>query len=422
MKVVSTIKYLELVACALACFVVLHQARAVVPAPDGGYPGRNTAEGDEALFNLTTGADNTAAGFGALFRNTTGSDNTAVGSQALFSNSFSLAFPSDRNTAIGSQALFSNRYGLQNTATGFQALHNNTIGSSNTASGSYALRNSTTGHDNTAIGGSTLFRNTSGNDNTAIGYLALFSNTTGLENTATGDALLNNTTGKENAAIGGAALSQSNGSWNCALGFEALENNTAGDGNTAVGRNALFDNSRGSNNIAVGDDAGRSLTNGNDNIHIGNPGFAGDSGHIRIGIGGAQTATFIASIQGATVANGVPVVVSGNGQLGTVTSSLRFKEAVKPMGEASEAILGLKPVTFRYKQDIDAAGIPQFGLIAEQVEKVNPDLVVRDENGEVTTVRDEAVNAMLLNEFLKEHSKNEQQEVTIERLERQLRR
>jgi len=421
MKMVSTMTRGVLAAWTLASFVLAPAARAVEPPPDGGYPGRNTAEGDDALFSMTTGVDNTAVGFQALFRNTTGSDNTAVGFQALFSNSLSLAFPSNRNTAIGARALFNNRYGLQNTATGFQALYSNTLGSSNTADGSYALQSSTTGHENTAVGGSTLSSNTTGNDNTALGYLALFSNRTGVKNTATGDAaLLNNTTGKDNTAVGVAALSQSNGSSNTAIGFSALDNNTTGDGNTAVGRNALLDNSGGSNNIAVGNNAGGNVSNGNDNIHIGNPGFPGDSGQIRIGIAGSQTAAFIAGIRGATVANGVPVVVGGNGQLGTVTSSARVKEAIKPMGEASEAILALKPVTFRYKQEVDSAAIPQFGLIAEEVEKVNPDLVVRDDEGKVISVRYEAVNAMLLNEFLKEHRKNEQQEVTIKRLERQI--
>jgi hypothetical protein len=137
---------------------------------------------------------------------------------------------------------------------------------------------------------------------------------------------------------------------------------------------------------------------------------------IRIGKVGTQTATFVAGIRGVTVASGIGVIIGSNGQLGTVTSSARFKEAIKPMDKASEAILALKPVTFRYKHDLDPDGVPQFGLVAEQVEKVNPDLVVRDEDGKVSTVRYEAVNAMLLNEFLKEHRKVEEQQGTIAQL------
>jgi hypothetical protein len=147
------------------------------------------------------------------------------------------------------------------------------------------------------------------------------------------------------------------------------------------------------------------LTTGSYNIDIGNEGVAGDANTIKIGVQGTQAATYIAGIHGATVAGGVEVVVDAAGQLGVKTSSARFKEEIKPMDEASEAILALKPVTFRYKKELDPQGIPQFGLVAEQVEKVDPDLVVRDEKGQVYTVRYEAVNAMLLNEFLKEHQR-----------------
>ena len=176
--------------------------------------------------------------------------------------------------------------------------------------------------------------------------------------------------------------------------------------------NALLNN-RGSNNIAVGSQAGSNLTSGSNNIHIGNLGAAGESNTIRIGKTGTQTRTFIQGIRGATVANGVGVIVGTTGQLGTVVSSAKFKEAIKPMDKASEAILALKPVTFRYKKELDPEKIPQFGLIAEEVEKVNPELVARDEEGKIMSVRYEAVNAMLLNEFLKEHRKIEEQEATI---------
>jgi len=166
----------------------------------------------------------------------------------------------------------------------------------------------------------------------------------------------------------------------------------------------------------LGANAGTNLTNGSNNIDIGAPGTAGESAKIHIGKQGTQNGTFIAGIFGVTM-TGSPVVVNSSGKLGVSgTSSIRFKKAVKPMDKASEAILALKPVTFRYKEEIDPEGIPQFGLVAEEVEKVNPDLVARDEDGKVMTVRYEAVNAMLLNEFLKEHRNVAQQESTIAEL------
>src|SRR5438105_2925628 len=200
---------------------------------------------------------------------------------------------------------------------------------------------------------------------------------------------------------------------NTAEGTNALLSLTTGGFNTATGDEALFSNTTGGSNIASGFTAGQNLTTGSNNIDIGSPGVAGESNKIRIGKIGTQNGTFIAGIHGVTVASAVGVVVDVNGHLGTVTSSARFKEAIKPMDKASEAILALQPVTFRYKQELDPDGIPQFGLIAEEVEKVDPALVVRDENGKVDTVRYEAVNAMLLNEFLKEHRKVEEQEATI---------
>ena len=190
--------------------------------------------------------------------------------------------------------------------------------------------------------------------------------------------------------------------------------NTAGNTNTAVGSEALRNNSTGSNNIAVGVNAGMNLTTGSSNIDIGNPGVAGESSTIRIGGGRSTTKVVIWGISGRTVADGVPVLISpSTGHLGTTTSSARYKELIKPMDKASEGILALKPVTFRYKHELDPEGIPQFGLVAEEVEKVNPALVARDEQGKPYTVRYDAVNAMLLNEFLKEHKKTEKLEATV---------
>ena len=309
------------------------------PPPDGGYAGGNTAEGQNALLNLTTGGFNTAVGFLSLRSNTTRAFNTAIGAGTLLANT------ADNNTAIGAGALLSN-----------------TTGTNNTANGTFALLSNTTGFGSTANG-----------------VFALFNNTTGLVNTASGEgALLNNTTGSNNTADG----------------EEALENST-GDHNTAVGDSALRSLTAGSNNTALSTFAGINVTTADRVICIGNNGA------------NVSDACFIGSIRGVTTqnANAIPVLIDSAGQLGTVSSSQRFKHDIKGMDKTSEGILALKPVTFHYKTD--KTNTPQFGLIAEDVAKVNPDLIVRDENGEIYTVRYEAVNAMLLNEFLKEHRKVE---------------
>jgi hypothetical protein len=302
---------------------------------------------------------------------------------------------------------------LGNTATGLNALLSNTTASFNTADGTNALNSNTTGAYNTATGFDALLSNTTGLGNTATGVNALFTNTTGSFNTAYGDDALNgNTSGIHNTANGVEALfSNTTAGDNTATGLFALFNNTSGGSNTANGAGALSSNTTGSNNIALGTNAGNNLTTGNNNIDIGNSGVAAEANTIRIGA--SQSATFIAGISGATASGGAAVFVNSNGQLGTTTSSRRFKQEIKPMDKASEAILALRPVTFRYKQEIDPKAIPQFGLVAEEVEQVNPDLVVRDSEGKVYTVRYEAVNAMLLNEFLKEHRKVEELEAAL---------
>jgi hypothetical protein len=260
--------------------------------------------------------------------------------------------------------------------------------------------------DNTFLGEDALLNNVS-NENTAVGYHALFNNIGGSFNTATGTQALENNTG---------------GSQNTAVGVIALLSNTTGSNNTAIGFDALSNDATGSNNIALGYIAGLNLTTGSNNIDIGNVGVSNDHNIIRIGTRGTHRSTIIAGISGATVPTGVPVIIDNNGHLGTTTSSARYKDNIKPMDKASEAILALKPVTFRYKKDLDPDGIVQFGLVAEEVEKVNPDLVARDEKGKPYTVRYEAVNAMLLNEFLKEHRKNEKQESKIEQQEAKIAR
>jgi len=294
-------------------------------------------------------------------------------------------------------------------------------------------------NQNTFLGDNALSSNTAGFNNTAIGSSALASNSTGAANTATGQtALASNTTGLNNTADGAGALAaNSTGGGNTATGQLALTNNVAGSNNTAVGMGTLSLSS-GSNNTAIGASAGDSVGTGNDNVFIGftagemvqggshnieiaHHGTPGDIATIRIGTKKNQKNTYIAGITGVTVAGGVSVIVDDSGHLGTVTSSARFKDNVRPMDKASEAILALQPVTFRYKHDLDPEGIPQFGLVAEQVEKVNPDLVARDEQGKPYTVRYEAVNAMLLNEFLKEHRKGEEQQATITQLKKDFR-
>ena len=291
------------------------------------------------------------------------------------------------NTFLGESALNNNTTGFNNTAIGYQALYSNTTNGANTATGAYALRANTTGFYNTANGSDALGSNTTGTGNTATGATALLKNTTGNNNTANGGgALFKNTTGNNNTANG----------------YQAFSKNTAGNSNTAIGDGALQQNTNGSNNIALGSHAGFNLTTGSNNIDIGNQGDAGEANTTRIGTVGTQTATYVAGISGTAVV-GDAVVVDGNGQLGTVASSQRFKTEIRPMDKTSEAVLALKPVTFRYKKEFDPNGIPRFGLVAEEVEKVDPDLVARDHQGKPYTVRYEAVNAMLLNEFLKEH-------------------
>jgi len=273
----------------------------------------------------------------------------------------------------------------------------------NTAEGTNALMSLTTGKNNTAIGRAALRANTQGNFNTAVGAGVLDANVSGNNNTATGfNALTKNTIGSANTANGA----------------RALGNLTQGNSNTAMGVEALERLTNGNSNIAIGTGSGGSLTAGSNNIYIGADGGPSEIGTVRIG-GSGNVRTFIAGISGVGVM-GMPVYINAGGQLGLATSSQRFKDEIKPMDQASEAILGLKPVSFCYKKDIDPAGTRQFGLVAEEVEKVNPNLVMRDKEGKPFTVRYDAVNAMLLNEFLKAHRKIEKHGATIVRQQEQI--
>jgi trimeric autotransporter adhesin len=253
-----------------------------------------------------------------------------------------------------------------------------------------------------------------------MGFEALLSNTSGVNNTATGyRALKNNTTAPNNTATGfQAMLFNQTGDSNTATGAQALFINQTGMANTAMGSNALRFNT-GNGNIGVGSSAGQNLTTGANNIDIGALGVAGESNKIRIGKQGTQNGTFIAGISGVAV-SGNPVVINASGKLGISTSSARYKQKIKSMDKTSEAILALRPVTFRYKDEIDPAGSLQFGLVAEEVEKVDPDLIARDADGKPYTVRYDAVNAMLLNEFLNDHRKVEEQGAIIAKQQKQI--
>lgn len=362
----------------LTYFATTLGLEAVVPPPDGGYPNFTTAEGTNALKNLSTGAGNTALGWFSLFSNTDGSFNTAVGAGTLLLN-------------IGNQAM---GQGVENTAVGAAALLFNTTGTGNTAVGVTALLNNTAGPANTAVGVNTLQTNTTGDSNTAIGVAALFGNTTGSENTGVGiSALASNTTGGVNVAVG----------------FEALMSNMTGTVNTAVGAAALA-NSGGNRNTAVGAGAGINSMNGDSNVYIGSDmgGVASESEH-----------TYIRNINTTSVSGGGTDTVTVDlttGLLGHLSSSRRYKEDVQPMNNLSETLYRLKPVTYRYKKEIDRTQSPAFGLIAEDVAQVNPALVAHDAKGQPESVHYEMVNAMLLNEFLKEHRKVEQMQKQIDAL------
>src|SRR6478735_7662507 len=353
-----------LVVLTLGAFAVAHDGHAVSPPPDGGYPGGNTAEGQSAVLSLTSGTFNTAIGFLSLNGLKEGNFNTGLGAGTLLFN------VADENTATGAGALLSNTTGNPNTANGAFALFLNTEGTFNTATGDRVLSSNTSGSANSAFGSGALASNTVGFNNTANGMAALSHNTTGRDNTANGvQALNSNTTGGDNTADG----------------TGALQNNTTGGANTALGAGAGLGVFTASHVIAIG-------TNGAD----------------------VSDSCFIGNIRGVRTANAdaISVVIDSAGQLGTLSSSRRFKKEIKPMDKTSEAIFALRPVAFHYKND--KTSMPQFGLIAEEVAEVNPDLVVRDDQGEIYTVRYEAVNAMLLNEFLKEHKKVEAEHSQIE--------
>ena len=343
MKTITQLIVSFIILCLVA---VVPTIQAVVPPPDGGYPSGNTAEGQNALFSLTSGGFNTAIGWVSLHSDTTASFNTGVGAGTLFRNN------GEENTAVGTGAMLTNFSGIRNTATGAFALFN-------TGSADNANRPSgELGSFNTANGNRALFNNTEGGVNTAVGYRTLISNTTGFAN-------------------------------------------------TAIGVDALSDNSTGNSNIALGVFAGGVVSTANEVIAIGTPG-QNVSNSCFIG-------QIYSNIQPQVGIDPDLVTITSNGRLGRANvSSRRYKHDIQPMHTASEAIYELKPVSFRYHKDYDQTQTIAFGLIAEEVAEVNSDLVGRNPKGQPESVRYEQVNAMLLNEFLKEHKKVEQQNRKLE--------
>jgi trimeric autotransporter adhesin len=433
------------------CWFALSPPLKAADCPTSCGSGGNTAVGPNALDSVTTGINNTAVGTGALTADTSGAYNAAVGNGALQSNT-----TGQQNMAIGAEALANNIVGNFNMGIGFRALFMNT-GSRNTAVGAAALRNNAGASDNTAIGSTAMRENTTGEPNTAIGSGALTASQTSFGNVAIGDAAL--------ASFIGAGTTTTNG-FNTAVGSLALNAETTGEENVAVGRRALEFLATGSNNTAIGWRAGDNYTGDESgNIVIGRAvaGVTGDDNAIRIGSnlpsGGINVVNNGAAANSITIGTGnnsdgitvlqtllgsvirigsnlnapnastfvggifnsVPVigshlvVVGPNGRLADATlSSRRFKKDIAAMDKASEGILALKPVTFHWKND--KTNEPEFGLIAEDVAKVNLDWITRDDKGEIIGVRYETIPVLLLNEFLKEHKKVEEQQASIAEL------
>jgi hypothetical protein len=365
--------------CTVGSFITAVAEDGSVTCSNGGDADGNTRYGESALPS-TTGRFGTATGLLALSQNIDGFANTATGAFALAANT-----TGGVNTATGAGALEQNTTGSANTAAGFNSLVHNTEGGSNTAIGVASLRDNTTGWQNTATGVGSLRSNTVGIDNAAHGVQALFANTTGVNNTAIGAfSMTSNEVGSENTAVGQSALHFGTGPFN-----------------TAIGASALWSSTGGTNNIALGWHAGFHITDGGYNIAIGNGGDPADYNTIRIGNANHHRA-FVAGINGVNV-SGVNVVIDANGQLGTVSSSARYKEDVNDMGAASERLLQLRPVTFQYKEAYASGETPQeYGLIAEEVAQVFPELVVFNEDDQPETVKYRLLSSLLLNELQKQ--------------------
>jgi trimeric autotransporter adhesin len=422
-----------ILAIALCCFALSPALEAGCPNPPGVCGGQNTAVGEDALFNVTSGVWNVGVGVQALFNDTDGNQNTGVGYKALFNN-----VSGDKATAIGSQALFSNTTGNENVAVGFDTLFSNVDGNRNTGMGYRTLAFNASGNDNTATGWNALFNNRgTASFNTADGSQALLHNNSGVNNTAIGaQALQSSVAAFTNVAVGTFAAQNNDSSgtgnavFNTAVGGFALQSNIDGARNTAVGAGAMESGNPGSDNTAVGEIAGVNLT-GNSSTCIGSSACSNTTSANNVVCLGAFAAgenfsnrayipnvgQFSQAFSGGTV-EFVTVRLS-DGKLGHAVSSRRYKEDIKTMGDASELIYKLKPMTFRYKEvDVDPKKGPQqqnldYGLIAEDVAEVDPKLAIRDGKGQIESLRYMAIYNMMLNEFLKEHKKVEEQQASI---------
>jgi hypothetical protein len=317
----------------------------------------------------------------ALTKNTSGNYNAGFGTSALYKNT-----TGEYNAAFGSGSMYKNTTGGYNSAFGNGALYTNGYGSSNTALGASSLSTNTSGNNNTAAGAESLFSNSTGGNNAGFGYLSLYSNTNGANNDASG--------------------------------YEALYKNTTGQSNSAVGSQALFNNTSGGHNVAVGQEAGYNQTTGSNNIYISHEGVAAESGVTRIGTPGTQTTAFIAGIDTAKV-TGSAVYVTSNGQLGVLASSERYKTGIAPMSPTNtDKLRQLRPVSFQLKTD--PAGAVQYGLIAEEVDKVYPELVIRDEAGKIQGVRYEELTPMLLDQVQRQQSMMESQAEELKQLQQKV--
>ncbi|MFL6449863.1 MAG: tail fiber domain-containing protein [Bryobacteraceae bacterium] len=307
-----------------------------------------------------------------------------------------------QSTALGTGA---SSVGAQNTAVGYNSLIYNNSGTSNTATGSNALAANVSGTNNVGIGASSLSNNASGSSNTAVGTQSLFSNGIANNNTAVGfQALWNHTTNCCNTAVG----------------FQAMANDTAGQFNVALGNRALSSNTTGNGNVALGNDAGNQI-NGSSNIAIGHSGVSGESNAIRIGTAGTHLNTYVAGISGVSLSGASQVLIDASGHLGTFSSSHRYKEDIREIGDASSHLMDLQPVQFRYRQPASDGSKPlQYGLIAEDVATVYPELVVRDEHGQIESVQYHQLPALLLNELQKEHRTVAEQAEQIRTLTKRL--
>ena len=332
-----------------------------------------------------------------------GQDNTFLGSNAGQHNTVGYS-----NSFVGANAGLSNTGGLYNTFVGASAGYYQTGGTSNTFLGFSSGHYTTNGEFNTFVGDRAGLDNTTGGNNTAIGYQSGFDMSTSSNNTFLGYESGYNNGADHNVFVGSqTGFANTTGTPNVFVGASAGQGNTSGNNNTFLGDHAGSQNTTGSGNTFVGTSAGTHNSDGSGDVYIGNQGpNPGESNTIRIG--DMQTAAYVAGIYGATSTSGAVVYVNSSGRLGTMLSSQRFKEQVQDMGDSTNALMKLRPVTFLYKPEYsDGPRTLQYGLIAEEVARVYPELVAYDKDGQALTVRYQYLDTMLLNEVQKEYRRAE---------------